>query len=559
MNFFWRTVIGIVAVVVGSAVTTSAFERDTHYYATYALALTTCFDWEEAHLIASADVMIDGSRGTVAELIPTNRRNKAAWHAFGHNVERYYELWQRALAEPSDELRLIAFGQFLHYLQDWESHAGYPVHLGHAKATVLGHDPDSMARSEARTRHSIQATLDHMALLCRELDRLPAGLDDSDRALAAFLDRVLGEQLVRDLIDASDPGWRATMKGGLTDRGARIMAENVLRIERYLEQQIAPLEGKGFPADFEPGSDAHGIPEPLELDFDGDGALLSDLDDHLVQAGRHPEDDHLDPPDHHIHVASATPIKRGWRVRFDVTNAGDKPMPPGEVVAVAIDALEEEHLGEAFLDVPEIGPDETRRFKLVIPTSRPTETALIGVSFSSIHDRDPHNSDVWHMTAEDLSELEAHVAAYGTLHGLVAPPVDASLEIIGAPELWLTGRQRLCAAILARGATVDPSIHVESPEFALDGGEHGSLELGSAVPTVWTITPSHPDRVPAVKSYACFPLDDAICGQVGRSGGASVFSASIAIGEARLNAVREIGFELADTIQRACRERFGAE
>ena len=137
MSSRWLFVALAGLVAIGSAEPAAAFERDTHYYATFALALTSCFDWQEAHLIASADVMVDGSRGTVAELDPASRHNKAGWHAFGHSAERYYELWERVTLEEGVAERLIVFGQFLHYLQDWEAHAGYPVHLGHAKAGEL--------------------------------------------------------------------------------------------------------------------------------------------------------------------------------------------------------------------------------------------------------------------------------------------------------------------------------------------------------------------------------------------------------------------------------------
>ncbi len=557
MNRFHFIVAVVAAVVIGSTSIASSFERDTHYYTTYALALTTCFDWEEAHLIASADVMIDGSRGTVAELNPTHRHNKAAWHAFGHTVERYYELWERVLLEQREELRLIAFGQFLHFLQDWEAHAGYPVHLGHAKATILGHDPDSMARSEARTRHSIQATLDHMALLCREMDRLPDGVEGSDQALEMFLDQVMGERLIRDLIDASDPGWRNTLKGKLTDRGVHVMAENVHRIERYLEQQVAPLPDKNVPADFEPGSDPRGIPEPIELDFDSDGTLLSDLDLHLEGLGRHPEDDHLDAADHYVRVVRAKPTRKGWKVQVEVTNIGDKPMPAGELVAIAIDAVQEAHLGEASVQIAEMQPDETRSFKLMVPATRPAETALIGVSFVSPHDRDPYNSDVWHVTAEDLDELEAHVAAYGHLHGVSRIPDDATLEIVAAPRLWLTRNGRLCAATLARGTSADPTIHVEEPGYTLTAVDGAAIGLNGVVPTVWTITPSNPGEVPAVKSYACFDLEDQLCGNIENQGGGARLEVSVGLGGIRRNSGVELGADLGEAISRTCRSRAG--
>jgi hypothetical protein len=122
MPLKWTILTLVVVAAAGSAHVAAAFERDTHYYGTFALALTSCFDWREAHLIASADVMVDGNRSTVAELDPAKLHNKTGWHAFGHSAERYYELWERVTLEQREAERLIAFGQFLHYLQDWEAH-----------------------------------------------------------------------------------------------------------------------------------------------------------------------------------------------------------------------------------------------------------------------------------------------------------------------------------------------------------------------------------------------------------------------------------------------------
>ena len=113
----------------------SAFERDSHYYLRFGLSLATCFDWEESHLIASGDWGMDENPATHAEMNPVQRKNKIAWHAFGHSDGRFYELWHRTLEEQDLELRLVKLGQFMHFLEDWESHAGYGVRMGHARDT----------------------------------------------------------------------------------------------------------------------------------------------------------------------------------------------------------------------------------------------------------------------------------------------------------------------------------------------------------------------------------------------------------------------------------------
>ena len=548
MSSMWTRVALAAVLGVGSAHLAAAFERDTHYYSTFALALTSCFDWREAHLIASADVMVDGSRGTVAELDPAKRHNKAAWHAFGHSAERYYELWERVTLERREAERLVAFGQFLHYLQDWEAHAGYPVHLGHAKATVLGHDPDSMARSEPRTRHAVQATLDHMALLCEQLGRLPEGIDHPDEAVPELLDRVHGNRLVRDLIELSDPAWRKTLKGGLTEHGAAIMAENIRRVEQYVLEEIAPLPAKNVPADFRPGSDQLGIPEPLELDFDADGRIASHLPTHVERAGLHPEDDHLDPADHHVRVVQARPKKSGWRVQVEVTNVGDKPMPSGELLAIVVDALTDETLGQATVDVREVAPGDAIKMKLMVPTTRPSETALIGVSVDTRHDRDPYNSDVWHINAEDLEELEDHVAAYGHLHGNTEIPDYAVLET-RTPRVWLTSAGLLCTSHVARGTSDDPTSHMEPLQFSLRGVDGERVEVSSVNPPVWTVTPFEPGQIAAVKSFACFDPEAELCPHLADQGDPPVLESAIGFGTIEESAA----IELAEHLGPICR------
>jgi hypothetical protein len=544
----WTRVALAAVLGVGSAHLATAFERDTHYYSTFALALTSCFEWREAHLIASADVMVDGSRGTVAELDPAKRHNKAAWHAFGHSAERYYELWERVTLEQREAERLVAFGQFLHYLQDWEAHAGYPVHLGHAKATLLGHDPDSMAKSEPRTRHSVQATLDHMALVCEQLGRLPDGTDNSDEAVPELLGRVHGNRLVQDLIELSDPAWRKTLKGGLTEHGAEIMAENIRRVEQYVLEEIAPLPAKNVPADFQPGSDELGIPEPLELDFEADGRIASHLPTHVERAGLHPEDDHLDPADHHVRVVQARPKKDGWRVQVDVTNVGDKPMPSGELLAIVVDALSDETLGQATVDVPEVAPDETIKLKLTVPTTRPSETALIGVSVDTRHDRDPYNSDIWHISAEDLEELEDHVAAYGHLHGSPEIPDNAVLET-RTPRVWLTSAGLLCTSHVARGTSDDPTWHMEPLQFSLRGGDGKLVAVSGVNPPVWTVTPFEPGRIAAVKSFACFDPQVDLCPHLAGLDAPPVLESTIRFGSIE----ESVAVELAEHVGPICR------
>ena len=125
-----------------------AYELDSHYYLRFGLSLSTCFDWDEAHLIASGDWNMDANGSTHAEMNPVQKSNKINWHAFGHSDKRFRELWLRSVAEEDLELRLIKLGQFMHFLEDWESHAGYGIRIGHARDTYRGRDEERVVRAD---------------------------------------------------------------------------------------------------------------------------------------------------------------------------------------------------------------------------------------------------------------------------------------------------------------------------------------------------------------------------------------------------------------------------
>jgi hypothetical protein len=503
------------ALALGAAPHASAFERDTHYYGTFALALTTCFDFEEAHLIASADWMVDGNRTTVAEHSPVKRHNKIAWHAFGHSSERYHELWRRVVGETDPALRLIKVGQLLHFVQDWEAHARYPVHLGHAKATVLGHDPDSLAKSEARTRHGVQATLDHLAAVCGELGRLPEGFADSDSALPEMLHIVKRDRLVLDLMAASDPGWRTGLSGHLTEHGQEVMTANVDRIEAYIASNLAPIPSKGIPTDFRPGSDSHGIPEPLPIRYDRDGNPIGDIGVHLESAGRQPENDHLDPGDHHVRSVLTEPTDTGWLVRVVVENVGDTAMAAGELTAHVVDGITDEPVGDLARPLPPLGPGESIELELEIATTRIVEAALIGVSVHAEGDLDPYTSDVWVVHPAHRDRLESHVAKVGGLHGPEPVTDGASVELVRPPKIWMTSGGVLCTTVVVRTTGEDPTATVEPARIALLSGPASEIELAGFLQRVWAVTPEASEGAPAVKTFACFDPATELCPAVG--------------------------------------------
>ena len=79
----------------------ACLDADEHEHAE---ALEACFTWDEAHLIASADYLVDKNRTTTAEKQPLKTHNKINWHAFGRNEERFNVLWERVLEEQDPNL-----------------------------------------------------------------------------------------------------------------------------------------------------------------------------------------------------------------------------------------------------------------------------------------------------------------------------------------------------------------------------------------------------------------------------------------------------------------------
>ncbi len=191
-----------------------AWDKDAHYYLVYYLAAATCFEPNEAYLIAMGAWSADTYPGTSP--LPTyqdleNRdfsrfiRAGLNYHALGDEEavqKRYQELRNMAfdaLANPGNrpEAALIKFGVYLHYRQDMYSHKGYKPPLGHALATILNDDPDSLATNPAVTRQMVNTVVSEMIMACMTLHRTYR-----DPRSTAF------DNLINELIKASDPTWK---------------------------------------------------------------------------------------------------------------------------------------------------------------------------------------------------------------------------------------------------------------------------------------------------------------------------------------------------------------
>jgi hypothetical protein len=495
-------------VALGFAANSGAFVRDTHYYLTFGLALATCFEWAEAHLIASADVMTDQNKTTKAETSLIKKHKKRTWHAFGHPEDQLNALWVRVLEEQDRDIQLIHFGQFLHFVQDWEAHAGYPLSRGHAVATITGKDPDSLAKSETRTDNMVQATLDHMFRLCGALDRLPAGVDDPDLALLDRVFEVDEDPLIDDLIQSSNPKWRIKWLGGLTKKGRRIVAQNRQRTEEFIDRSVRKDPAKTVPDDFRPGDDEFGIPDPIPLRFDVEGRLVSDLDRSIARAHELDEKD-LERGNDQLVLERAREVEGGWEVRVAIRNSGDTSVPEGRIRFMVSDVLAEEQLGEISKPVPPLDPEERVEVEALIRTSRVSEQVLISV-VADVDDLSALNNELWFMTKDDLRELEEERTA-------VDHPDVETVEFVADPKLWLSADDEICLVVTARTNLVDPTIDFAPPtiELAHEGVE--PVVLVGSYPRVWSISADESGGRPMAKTFACFSAREEICPGIERA------------------------------------------
>ena len=476
-----------------------AFEKDTHYYLTFALALYSCFDWDEAHLIASGNAMVDENDTTVGEISLFRTHNKRMWHAFGHSEERLNQLWFRAVREKHLQKRLVKLGQFFHFLQDWEAHAGFPMGLGHAMATITGEDPDSMAKNQARTARMGQSTVDHLAKMCAVLGRLPEGIQDPVIGFLKMTEGARDHVLMTELIIESNTEWRLPW-GKLSEEGKKILAQNKLHIEQFIDRVARPQPGKKVPDDFRPGDEEHGIPPPLRLRFDREGELTESLDKAIATAEELEAKD-LDPADDELTLEQAVRVEDGWQVRVRVRNVGETRSRAAELRVGAYDALTEEQLGEVTSKVPRLKPGQTVTIETLIPTSRVAKEEMIAITLH-VGDLSTRNDTLWFMTKKDIAELQEDLEALGRPADgrLLSPPVEA-VEFADELKFWLRAKKWLIVMVTTRTNLRDPTEQLGLPMVRL---RRENEKLSPDVlrwPPVWTISVLAEGQRPAAKTF----------------------------------------------------------
>jgi hypothetical protein len=487
-----------VALVLAMPSLAPAFERDSHYNLRFALSLAACFDWEESHLIASGDWGMDENRATYAEMNPIQRKNKIQWHAFGHHDQRFHELWQRSREETDLEYRLVKLGQFMHFLEDWESHAGYGVRMGHARATFAGHDPDSLGSSKAKNRRMVQSALEHLLLSCEDLGRLDS---DVDEILVRMMKTIDEDGVLEDLFEASDPAWKKGKLGGHRQQAAEIFAVNKTRVEELIQRYVQPIPQKNIPEQFEPGHPERGLPPSLGLAFDQDGEILDVPDTVDEVTAAYAAAAHL-APDLSVSLTKAQARKKGWRVQVEVANHGEEGVSGGTLEVVVIDGAEESVLAKKSEPLPALAAGESVELALHLPSiGRARKDAIFG-AYIRVQEDDNGMDDIDWLMSQEVAEELPEIPVIDDLDDSGDEGPIEMVRFLGRPKLILVENSG-CLVLTAVTAEGDTTEKLGEASFGLISADGDRMQILRRIPPLWSALSTEDGRV-AGKLIACF-------------------------------------------------------
>lgn len=479
------------------------YELDSHYYLRFGLSLSTCFDWGEAHLIASGDWNMDENGATHAEMNPIQTKNKIDWHAFGHSDRRFHKLWLRSAAEKDPELRLIKLGQFLHFLEDWEAHAGYGIRMGHARDTYRGRDPDSLGSSPAKNHRMVQSALDYLLKTCEDLSRLH---DDRDRELIVLMTMLHADGVMDALYEQSDPNWKRGKLGGIRKAGPEIKSANKKRIEEFIEYKFMPLPEKNIPADFEPGTE-RGIPPHLAIPFDryGEIVLRRSVKEAMASwaaASDRSPDVMLSLDQVRIDYRAMGGRPSGWRIRLRAANQGEIESQAGQIEIVVIDSDDETVLGQSSEALPVLGPGESREFRLRIPAKSRPEPDFIIAAFARVGDLSAMNDEDWLM----IGDAEEETPDVPEITDLDPPPKgQETVHFLSPPRTFIVA-DTACILVTAYTSGGDSPLKLDQVVFEVIGGSFYPGYLQLVVPGRWSAMTTEVGLV-AGKTFECYQPD----------------------------------------------------
>ncbi len=485
-----------------------AFERDTHYYLRFSLSLATCFNWEESHIIASADWGMDENQTTFAEKNPLKTNNKVKWHAFGHSDQRFRELWIRSVAETNLESKLIKLGQFLHFLEDWESHAGYGIRLGHARDTYTGRDPDSLGASLPKTHRMLQSALDHLLAACDRLGRLGDNVD-RDRELIWLMKEISEDGMMESLFEVSNPNWKWGKAGMLRRSGQKIIRVNKERVETFIAKHVQHLEDKGIPESFEPGN-INGIPSSLRIPFDSNGGVLKSFKGVSGMVAEF--DGNQGIANLQLSLEDAQPVFRtsndienlGWILEVTASNIGDRRSDEGDIEILVIDSDQETITATLIEQLGTLEPGEVRDLELFVSSDVKPESDVIIVGSIRSDDFSAMNNEDWLMlgNAENLKPVRAIINELDPL-----PALPESIRILGQPKFLIVAGEA-CVVVSALAAGGDSTEKLKSVMFEFVDAEDDGIPFEQATTSRWSAL-STKEGLIAGKTFYCSVPDDA--------------------------------------------------
>ena len=514
---------------------------DTHYYLHFGIALEACFDWDEAHLIASANYLVDKNRTTTSEKHPFSRQCKIAWHAFGGSEERFNALWERVLAEKDRGIQLVKLGQFLHFVSDWEAHHGFSTRWGHGFDTLTGRDPDSLASDRSNNHRMIVQSLFHMLKVCEAREQAPA--QQTERSLGRLMMTKSGpfvfDPRIEELFVSGSPNWRALGRG---KKGRKLLADSHRIVEELIEVRDEMRPERKIPEEFTPGDPEKGVPPPIGLRYDENGdlvevvgvefellpeyegdvmsdekeeaveeALDSELVNELALKIQGEEDPSLD-----VHVwlemLDADLEEDGWTIEVRVENFGDRASSDGELELWVSHLVTEELLGEAKEQIPGVaGEGAVRRRVFVAADTEPTKEVMI-TGVLNMDDLSADDNDDWFLPWG--SGFEA-TTAKGKKKRKAWTPAPAT--ILGEPLLWDLDAQGVWMSLALAAPGGDTTRRIEQTSMVLIGpGERFPVNLNEGRPVIWFAAPDVKRRIVTARTFSWIPYNDVLCGPMAR-------------------------------------------
>jgi len=526
-----RRLAPILLILLALPVAAGAYAGDTHYYVRFASALLAGFEWDEAHLIASADLMIDRNRATHAEKNPTRTHNKLNWHAFERDEARFLELWERVLAEPDPELQLIELGQFLHFAADWEPHGVFGARMGHGAATVVGRDPDSLGANVMNNRRMIRQTVELMvrfrAATGRDADVDPR---DVDRRFVELYTEHYDDTTMDELYMLNTPRWKTW---GIRGRkGKKILARNHLLVEQMIAGWGRRFPEMKVPSDFTPGDPEKGLPPPITMTYrkDGDllavygveielypefegselGAALEERYEERVEpavAKQLQEELHAGADSDLFSVVAAEVIdadlkKNGWRITVEVTNFGVGYSGENRLLVEVVEVGTEALVGHTEHPLPPLKGGQRERLRILVPSEgQPGRDVAVGVTLDGSDLLADDNDDWFVPWAGEVEGLAASGKPERRTRG------RDTVVLAVPPRVWLEGDEAVVVVLSALASGGDTSHRLREPVLALDG-EQGRvpLDTGALEGVVWSASVDLETRTMPARTFIWIPL-----------------------------------------------------